>query len=212
MNTIVYLIRHSEPFKMHRGIVNTNESLLIENEKTPLSINGEKLAEMISSLDEFKNLDLVYSSNYVRAMSTAKYFASSNNLKVNIDERFNERIHGVNSWDELPENFELNQLKDENYKIGFGESCKEVQSRMLEGFKDILNSNKGKTIAIITHATATTFLLKNWCELYNEKELKFNSNVIFDMNFNYCETFKLEFNEKCELINIENINLERMSE
>lgn len=205
MNTIVYLIRHSEPFKIYRGIVNTNESILIENEKTPLSIAGERLAERISSLSKFKNLDLVYSSNYVRAMSTAKYFASSNNLKVNIDERFNERIHGVNSWDELPENFEFNQLNDENYKIGFGESCKEVQSRMLEGLKDILNSNKGKTIAIITHATATTFLLKKWCELNNEKELKFNGNAIFDMNFNYCETFKLEFNKKYELINIENI-------
>jgi len=32
------------------------------------------------------------------------------------------------------------------------------------------------------------------------------------MNFNYCETFKLEFNEKYELINIENIKVERMSE
>lgn len=96
MNTIVYLIRHSEPFKIHRGTVKTNESILIENEKTPLSIDGERLAERISSLSEFKNLDLVYSSNYVRAMSTAKYFSSSNNLKVNVDERFNEKYELIN--------------------------------------------------------------------------------------------------------------------
>lgn len=124
LNTIVYLIRHSETFKIHKGTINTSESLLIENEKTPLSINGEKLAEEMSLLKEFKNLDIVYSSNYVRAMSTAKYFASINDLKVNIDERFNERIHGINNYNELPEDFELKQLNDENYKIGFGETQK----------------------------------------------------------------------------------------
>lgn len=97
MTTTIYLIRHSIPFKEHIGAKNANESILIENEKSPLSIAGEKLAEEKSLQEEFKNLDIVYSSNYVRAMATAKYFASVNNLKVNIDESFNERIHGVDS-------------------------------------------------------------------------------------------------------------------
>ena len=56
------------------------------------------------------------------------------------------------------------------------------------------------------------YFIKKWCEINNEKELKFNGNAIFDMNFNYCEIFKLEFNEKYELINIENIKVERISE
>ena len=33
--TTVYLMRHSEPFKIHRGNSNTHESILIENEKSP---------------------------------------------------------------------------------------------------------------------------------------------------------------------------------
>ncbi len=78
MNTTIYLIRHSEPFKTHRGNVNAKESILLENEKAPLSIDGEKTAEQFSLLSEFKNLDVVCSSNYVRAMSTAKYFAYNN--------------------------------------------------------------------------------------------------------------------------------------
>ena len=94
MNTTIYLIRHSEPFKIHRGNVRTTESILLENEKSPLSINGEKMAEKFANKEEFKNLDLVYSSNYVRAMSTAKYFASINELKVDIDERFKSCIYG----------------------------------------------------------------------------------------------------------------------
>lgn len=31
MKTTIYLIRYSEPFKVHKEIANTKESLLIEN-------------------------------------------------------------------------------------------------------------------------------------------------------------------------------------
>lgn len=205
MSTVVYMIRHSEPFKKHKGSIRTNETILLENEKSPLSIQGEKLAERMANHKEYKNLDLVYSSNYVRAMSTAKYFASINNLLVNIDDRFNERVHGVNSWSELPSNFEANQFDNEDYKTGFGESQKEVQNRMYEGLLDIIRNNKGKRIAVISHSTAIAFLLKKWCEVYYDKEYKFKGKSFFDGKWNYCETFKLEFDENDELLNILNI-------
>ena len=112
MNTTVYLIRHSVPFNEHRGIANTNESILIENQKSPLSIKGENEVRKFSKNREFKNIDAVWASNYVRTMSTAKYFAFRNKLKVNVDESLNERIHGTNSWDELPKDFEVNQFND----------------------------------------------------------------------------------------------------
>ncbi|MBQ7140281.1 MAG: histidine phosphatase family protein [Bacilli bacterium] len=207
MNTVIYLIRHSEPFKVHRGITNTNESILMENEKSPLSIDGEKLAEKMALLEEFKNLDIVYSSNYVRAMSTAKYFSSVNNLKVNIDDRFNERVHGINSWNELPNDFEMKQFEDEDYKIGFGESQKEVRNRMYESLIEVINKNHGKKIAIISHSTAIAFLLKNWCKVYYNKAYTFENKIFFDGKWKYLETFKLIFNENNELVNIININL-----
>ena len=207
MNTTIYLIRHSEPFKVHRGSVRTNETILLENEKSPLSINGEKMAERFANIEEFKNLDVVYSSNYVRAMSTAKYFASVNDLKVNIDDRFNERIHGVDSWSDLPSNFEINQFGDENYKVGFGESQKEVQRRMYEVLCEILKENQGKRIAIVSHSTAMAFLLKKWCEVYYDKKYTFQDKTFFDGKWQYLETFKLIFNDNSELSNIENIKM-----
>lgn len=202
MITTIYLMRHSIPFKEHRGTTNTNETILIENEKSPLSIAGEKLAEEKSSQEEFKNLDIVYSSNYVRAMATAKYFASANNLKVNIDEVFNERIHGVDSWNNLPQEFELKQFNDENFKVGYGESQKEVQTRMFNGLMKVLNENKGKRIAIISHSTAIAFLLKKWCEVFYDKEYTFNNKVFFNGKWEHLQSFKLEFKDD-ELINIE---------
>lgn len=205
MNTIIYLIRHSEPFKVHRGNIKTNESILIENEKSPLSINGEKMAEQWSNNDKFKNLDVIYSSNYVRSMSTAKYFAFNNNLKVNIDDRFNERIHGVESWSDLPINFETMQFNDENYKIDYGESQKEVQFRMYDGLNEILKLHAGKRIAIISHSTAITFLLRKYCEVQYCGCYIFKDKVFFDGKWNYLETFQLTFDEYNNLIDIQNI-------
>lgn len=206
MNTTVYLVRHSEPFKVHRGIEYINEDLLFMNIKMPLSVNGEKLAEEKSFNSEFSNLDVVWSSNYVRAMSTAKYFAHLNNLKVNISDKLGERIQGVSNWDELPFNFEILQLQDENYKIENGESQKEVQERMYKQLIKIVNENKGKRILIVGHATATAFLLKKWCEVNYDGDYKFNDKTFFNGKWEYLQTFKLTFDDKNNLIDIKNIN------
>lgn len=88
--TQVYLIRHAEQLKIKNKIVK-NESNQISNEKIILSVAGEKEAEKISELEELKNIDILWSSNYVRAISTAKYIAEKNNIEINIDESFNER-------------------------------------------------------------------------------------------------------------------------
>ena len=203
--TTIYLIRHSEAFRTLQGEFKTNDSVQLLNEKSPLSVKGEELAKTIASKEEFKSIDVVWTSNYVRAISTAKYFAVNNNLKVNIDDRLGERIQGIKSWDKLPAHFEKKQMEDENYKIGYGESQLEVRKRMEEVFNEILNNNINKRIAIIGHSTAITFLLKKWCKIEYGKPYKFNGLDFFDGNWNYCETFKLLFDENKELISVEDI-------
>ena len=88
--THVYLIRHSEQLKIMNKIVKNEESQ-ISNEKIILSVEGEKKAQEISKLKELSNIDILWSSNYVRAIATAKYIAKQNNIEINIDESFNER-------------------------------------------------------------------------------------------------------------------------
>lgn len=205
MKTTVYLVRHSEPFKMHMGLEKTSDSVFLINMKNPLSINGEKLADSISDNEEFKKLDVVWSSNYVRAMSTAKYFAYKNNLKVNIDERLGERKQGIKSWNDLPKDFISHQFLDENYKIGDGESQKETRKRMLLALNDIINENKGKRILVVSHSAAISFLLGNWCEINCQGNYKFNNVTFFDGLWDYCEAFKLEFDDNNNLINVKNL-------
>lgn len=204
MKTIIYLIRHSEPMKKPINVVNS-DSLQITNEKNPLSVNGEKKAELLSNIDELSNIDVVISSHYVRAISTAKYIADKNNIDLNIIETFGERRFGINNWDDKPQDFEYKQMTDPNFKVGNGESQNEVAERMYNSLMKVLIENKGKRIAIVSHVTAITFLFMKFGS-YSDNKLYFDGKILMDENFKYNapELFKLEF-ENNELVNIQNI-------
>ena len=208
--TIVYLSRHSQPFRKLLGEYQVNEIEQIRNEKNPLSVDGGKYAEEISNYSELLNVDILYSSHYVRAMATAKYIAEKNNIVLNVDERLGERKFGVNDMKELPSNFFEEQFRNWNYKLPNGESANEVSKRMNEVLNEILNDNRDKKIAIISHGTAISTMLKKWCDIrLNEKtkliEIYFNNILVFDGNWKCPELFKLEFDDDDNLVNIENI-------
>lgn len=208
--TIVYLLRHSQPFRKLLGEYNVNEIEQLRNEKNPLSVDGEKLAKRMSEREELQNIDVIYSSHYVRTICTAKYIAENNNIKLNVDERLGERKFGVNDMSELPTTYFEDQFRNWDYKLETGESANEVSKRMNEALLEIINGNKRKTIAIVSHGTAISAMLKTWCNVVlNEKtkliEFYFNNDLIFDGNWNCPELFKLEFNENNMLISIHNI-------
>ena len=102
--TTIYLMRHSMALKNINNDYN-DESLQLQNEKMPLSIEGEELASNISKESELQNIDVVISSNYVRAMATAKYILNINKLNLIVNSAFGERRFGINFWDELPTDF-----------------------------------------------------------------------------------------------------------
>ena len=204
--TTIYLIRHSKTLKVNNAF--NNDNLQIQNEKSSLSIEGEQIAKEKLNNKELNNIDVLYSSNYVRTIQTAKYLAEKNNLEINIISDLGERKFGIDSWEQLPENFERKQFLDENYKIGNGESQKEVRDRIYSTIMKILEENRNKRIAIVSHATAISYLLKKWCDIQivdDKLRYSFNNNIILNGYFNYCETFKLEFDDKNKIISIKNI-------
>ena len=214
MYTTVYLIRHSIPFKEHRGLELIDDDILTWNMKSPLSIKGEEKAKEYFKKEEFNNIDVVWSSSYVRAMSTAKYLAYYNDVKVNVSSVFNERIHGINNWSELPSDFEKKQFEDKDFKVGYGESRREVTVRMLDGLNKVLDEYKGKNIAIVGHASSFAFLLSNWCDINytGQCQYRFKEKVIFEGFWNYLETFKLVFDENNKIISIKNLYHNYVSE
>lgn len=202
--TTIYLMRHSIALKNINNDCN-NDSLQLQNEKMPLSIEGEELASNISKESELQNIDVVISSNYVRAMSTAKYISNANNVNLIVNSAFGERKFGINSWDELPTDFGLRQNNDENYKVGDGESQKEVRERVYKALMDVIDKYKDKRIVIVSHGSAILWLLKQWCNVnLKNKCITFNDKLIIYDNIFNCTTFKLEFDDN-KLVNIDKV-------
>ena len=207
--TTIYLIRHSKPMKVNNTF--NKDNLQLQNEKSSLSIEGEQIAKEKLNKKEFDDIDILFSSSYVRTIQTAKYLSEKNSAKINVISDLGERKFGIDSWDELPDNFERKQFLDENYKLNNGENQKEVRDRMYSVIMKILNEYPDKRIAIVSHGTAISYLLKKWCEIDifdNKLRYSFKNKMIFEGYFNYCETFKLEFDNENKLINIENIKFD----
>lgn len=203
--TTIFLIRHSEQLKI-KNLLTNSENSQIANEKTILSVEGEKKAEALSKIQELSNLDSIWSSNYVRALSTAKYIALQNNLEIQISPNLNERKLGnLDSLSKLKykftHSFTTEQLLDENLKNKDGESRIEVNTRMTNFINTLLHLNNGSKIAVVSHGAAIKFLLMNWCSLNETFELVYKNKVL---NIDSPSVIKLEFN-KNSLLNLSQI-------
>lgn len=204
--TTLYLIRHS--VRMKRDDIetyNTTQPRIIKEEKIILSSEGEKRAEILSKEVELQNIDVLYTSNCVRTLATAKYMMESQNLKANIDERLDERRVGIINDKEVPDWF-IRQYKDFDYKTVGGESMREVQTRFNEVINEILEKHKDKRIAVFAHGYAITSYLLKYCKLIHVSEdrleIEYNGKTLYNRRLNAPEVFKLTFNNK-EIKNIE---------
>lgn len=195
--TTIYLIRHSIPSK---------DKEKYSNEELPLSLLGEEKARLLSDTNELQDIDVLYSSSYKRAISTAKYISIKNNIYINITNKLNERKIGDISG--ISKSFWLTQLEDEDAKAIDGESRREVTKRMLDLVDEILLKYKNKRIVLVTHATAITFLLMNFCTLLSanletkSRHLIYKDKDVINDTIGCPEVFKLLFDEDNNLIDI----------
>ena len=97
----------------------------------------------------------------------------------------------------------LYQYINNSYTIKY-----EPFARITNTINEILNSNKDSNILVVTHTTAITSFLLNFCEKgYNLDErliLNYNGEVIVDGTTTGLDIFKLEF-ENANVINIEKL-------
>ena len=128
-----------------------------------------------------------------RSLETAKYLIEKQNLKVNIDERLNERVAGIPNENEVVD--WKKQYEDPTYKTTNGESQLDVRKRFEESFNEIIKNNKDKRIAIFSHGYAITFFLLKYCKLLPFKDDKlnyeYNGKILFNKTINAPEVFKM---------------------
>ena len=214
MITTVYLIRHSEKFNLKEiAIYNTTNTRQQKTEKMMLTIEGEKRAEILSNISELQNVDRIYSSNCVRTIQTAKYLMKRLDLKLNIDERFDERRVGIENSDTVTDWLQR-QYADIDYSTINGESQRVVRNRFEAALLDIIKKYKGKEIAVFSHGYAITFFLLKYFNFKMVRDDHFiqmtddDGNLVLNKRINSPDVFKLVLDEHLNLVSFENIDVD----
>ena len=203
----IYLIRHSAPFVEIDNYVNNDNVLWSEfNKNMILSPKGEENAKKLCNVEELKDINEIYASNSSRAIETAKYLAESNNTRIKLDERINEREFGVQYIKDLPSDFTKLSFEDKNFKVNNGESLNEVDNRLKIFINDLLDNNSNK-IAIVMHGIILLSYLKTICNYFEfdgrNFNIKYNENIILNGTPKNPSVYKIEFNDNKEVINVE---------
>ena len=204
----IYLIRHSAPFVEIDNYedfksVSWNEY----NRNMILSSEGEEKAKKLCDIEEFKDIDAIYSADSFRAIGTAKYVAEMNSLKIRLDKRINERNLGVNTISELPENFSKDSFDNKELKYKNGESLNEVDNRFNSFINEVLESNNSNIALFIHGIIMMSYLQNNTDFSFDGRSMKlvFNERIIYDDKMKNPLVIKLLFDDNKNLINIEYI-------
>ncbi|MEI5908713.1 histidine phosphatase family protein [Bacillus spongiae] len=164
----IYLVRHCQA----KG-QSPNASL------TPL---GFEQSKELSGFLLQKEVDMIISSPYLRAVDSIKPFAEKVNVQIKEDKRLSERVlSSVNHPDwlqMLKESFTDLDLRYEG-----GESSDEAMSRAIKVITDVINS-PFKTTVLVTHGNLMALILKYFDSSFGFEEWRALSNP--DV---YCLTF-----------------------
>lgn len=166
--TNVYLVRHGQQI---RGDNDSPESLAYD---AHLSDTGRRQADAVGRALAGSDLDVVYSSNLVRAHDTGKAIASSYGHEVCVDERLKE----ISVFRDVPEEQSYEQAVGLEKaveattrmvetltwdSIAIGEGSREFRSRVHTAIWEIVRRHRNKNIAIACHGGVINAFL---CEEY----------------------------------------------
>ncbi len=132
---------------------------------TPLSDLGINQAKITADALEKENIDVIYSSDLIRAVQTAKPLAEKLNLEINKTNAFRERDVGVlegltfkESKEQYPKDYFALVNRNINHVITGGESYRQLLRRGTSALKEIFYVHKGKRVAVFSHTGAICYL------------------------------------------------------
>ena len=153
MKTILYIVRHANSLA-------NQEKIFAGHSDVALSELGFTQANYVTDYFKDKLVDVIYSSDLIRTISTIKGVADQKGLEIITQSNLREIYAG--KWELKP----FSQLEEEygegflTWKTGLynaqpdgGESVEEMANRVFNAVKEIAEKEKGKTIVISTHST-----------------------------------------------------------
>ncbi len=150
MLTKIYLVRHGQTNWNVRGIFQGQRKVCINN-------TGKEQVKRLAKALEGVSFDVVYCSPALRAMQTARILVPKSKLLFHRDFREFDRptLEGLTQkkLKKIIPDVEEQWNRDgiDWRPPGGGETLREYQARSISAFKEIVKSNAGKTILIVTH-------------------------------------------------------------
>ncbi len=146
--TLVYLVRHAESSPISE----------VPEAEWPLSAKGRNQVEQLKADLLPLNIDLIFSSPYLRARQTVAPFAEANRLEISICEGLKERKLKdgfVEDFDELIKR----AWQDFNFALPGCETGLNCQARMFALLEQLTEQNPGKKLLLSSHGNAIALLL-----------------------------------------------------
>lgn len=150
--TDIYFVRHAEPDY-------TNHDDLAR----PLTEKGQKDTQLVCDFFADKNIDIAFSSPYIRSIDTIMPFCKQQKLEINIESDFRERAVS-SDWISGFDDFAQKQWADFTYKLNGGEGIQEVQKRNISALENVLFENKDKKIIVASHGTALSTIINYYAD------------------------------------------------
>lgn len=132
MNNKYFLLRHGHANNLLLKSRLAYIFAIRKNKKDPLTPKGVKQIKERVNFFKSANIDLIFSSDFIRTRQTAEIVSEGLNLPVTYDGRFGE--------------------------MGRLENIQKFQKRVLEGFEDIEKKYTNKNILIVGHRGTFTML------------------------------------------------------
>lgn len=158
--TRIFLIRHAEA---------EGNLCRFMNGQTNSAITANGLAQIRALEQRFasETIDVVYASDLIRTMTTARAVADPRQLLIQPDPRFREVFMG--RWEGLtfgylytfePETMAIFSHDQRKWYVEGAETFTEYTERFLSGLREVAQKHEGKTIAIFSHAMVLRGVLK----------------------------------------------------
>jgi broad specificity phosphatase PhoE len=150
MKLNIFIVRH--------GDTDDSENKRYSDRLTPLNEKGKKKAELLGNFLSEYTIKKIYTSPYVRTLSTATIIQQKCNCSVEIIDELQEKNHG--KWtgyttDEVklfwPDQYHKCGENPVDFSPPGGENIKQVQVRTLKSIELIIDNNKGGNILMVTH-------------------------------------------------------------
>ncbi len=202
MNSKIFLIRH--------GLTEWNKSLRFQgSQDIELNELGRGQAKQVANRLATEKIEKVYASDLSRAYETAEIIANKHSLEVKKIAGLQEVSFGTwegMTYDEIQEEYREEwskwQKNPVENPIPEGESFEELQSRVMESFKQIVAESMDETILIVSHGGVIKVLLATLLEMPLDKSWRLmqSNTAVNIINYHQGDTVTLElFNSTSHL-------------